>query len=385
MRILRQFALAAALAYAALAAHVPALAAQGAVSIQGYGYPGGELSTRALATGGSLAEFDANSPINPASLLVGTRATVYMQYDPEFRWVTGTGLNTSTVTARFPLFLVSGRVGQARLSLSYSSFLDRTWTNTYLDTQVVGALKVPSTVTAVSSGGIADVRAALSYTISPKLTLGVGFHVFPGANRIVFGRAFPNDTTTFGAFSQTNTFNFSGSAVSLGLLATPFEHINIGVSGRYGFSMHVHQGDSTTLGDANVPNRMSASLTYDGITGSLLSVRYGTEKWSAMRGLGSMGLSVFDATEASAGLETAGPRIGVNQMSVRLGYRARQLPFGVGAQPVHETELSGGVGIPLSAGHAALDVTIAHALRSANVGYSETGWILSLGISIKPY
>ncbi|MFI5244565.1 MAG: hypothetical protein ACHQQR_05015, partial [Gemmatimonadales bacterium] len=150
MRGLSRVAAAAALCLAA-----PSVFAQGAVSLQGFGYPGGELSTRALSVGGSLADFDANSPINPAALLIGNRASVYVQYDPEFRWVTGGGLNTSTVTARFPLFLVTGKIGQARLSLSYTSFLDRTWTNTYSDTQVVGTLRVPSNVTAVSSGGIA--------------------------------------------------------------------------------------------------------------------------------------------------------------------------------------------------------------------------------------
>ena len=380
MRFLSRFAVASALCFAA-----PALYAQGALSLQGFGYPGGEISTRALGTGGSLADFDANSPINPAALLVGSRATVYLQYDPEFRWVTGTGLNTSTVTARFPLFLISGKMGQARFSLSYASFLDRTWTNTYQDTQVVGTLRVPSTVTAVSSGGISDIRAAMSWTFSSRLTVGAAIHVFPGENRIVFGRSFPSDSTSFGAFAQANTFNYSGSAVSFGLIATPIDHINIGVSGRYGFSMHVHEGDSTTVGEANVPNRISFSGAYDGITGTILSVRYGTEKWSAMRGLGSAGLSVFDATEFSAGVETGGPRISAIPIAVRLGYRARQLPFGVGAQQVRETEFTGGVGIPLSSGRAALDLSIAHALRSANVGLSETGWIFSLGIAIKPY
>jgi hypothetical protein len=244
---------------------------------------------------------------------------------------------------------------------------------------------VPSTVTAVSSGGIEDIRAAMSWTFSNRLTVGGAVHVFPGENRVLFGRSFPSDTTTFGAFAQTNVFNYSGTALSFGLVATPINHVNVGFSGRYGLSMHVHQGDSTTLGDAKVPNRLSISGAYDGITGTILSARYGTEQWSAMRGLGSAGLSVFDATEFSAGLETGGPKISASQIAVRLGYRARQLPFGVGALQVRETEITGGVGIPLSSGHAALDLGIAHALRSANVGLSETGWIFSVGISIKPY
>jgi hypothetical protein len=380
MRFLPAALVAAALGFSATALH-----AQGALSVQGYGYPGGELSTRALGTGGALADFDANSPINPAALLVGTRATVYVQYDPEFRWVSGPGLNTSTTTARWPLFSISGRIKKARFSLSYSSFLDRSWTNTYSDTQTIGTARVPSTVTAVSSGGIADVAAGLSYTLSDRLTLGVAAHVFPGDNRILFGRAFGADSTSFGAFSQPNTFNFSGSAISAGLFATPFNHFNVGISGRYGFSMHVHQGDSTTLHDATIPNRWSASVAYDGIPGTILAARYGKENWSSMQALGTPALTAFDATEFAAGLETPGPKFQAIPVAVRLGYRARQLPFGIGAQQVHETEITGGLGIPLSSGRAAFDISLAHAARSANVGMAETGWILSVGIAIKPY
>ena len=381
MRFVQRFAAVAAVVYCSASA----LGAQGSLGQQGYGYPGGELSTRALATGGALADFDANSPINPAALMIGTRATVYFQYDPEFRWVTGPGLNTTTTTARFPLFLISGKVGKARFSLSYSSFLDRTWTNTYQDTQSVGPARVPSTVTAISNGGIADVRGAMSYTFSDRLTIGVGVHVFPGENSVLFGRSFPTDTTSFGAFSTTNTFNFSGSAVSFGVVATPLKHFNIGLSGRRGFSMHEHQGDSTTLGDANVPDRGSVSLAYDGMPGTIISTRYGFENWSSMKGLGSSSLSVFDATEFSAGIETGGPKFYSNTMPIRLGFRDRTLPFGIGPLQVRETEISAGAGVPLSSGRVALDLTLAHAHRTANLAYGETGWIFSLGLAIKPY
>jgi hypothetical protein len=225
----------------------------------------------------------------------------------------------------------------------------------------------------------------MSYTISSRLTLGIAAHVFPGENSIVFGRSFPTDSGSFGAFAQTNVFNFSGSAVSLGVLATPIDHFNVAISGRYGFSMHVHQGDSTTLHDANVPNRISVSLAYDGIPGTVLSTRFNKENWSSMRDLGTAGLSVFDATEYAAGLETPGPKFNSIPVAVRLGFRARELPFGIGALQVRETQINGGLGIPLSQGRVALDVSIAHAIRSANVGLSETGWIFSLGVAIKPY
>ena len=91
-------------------------AAQGSLSTQGYGYPTGELSTRALGTGGSLAEFDPASPINPAALgswgaspinsairSVWGRTAFTAQYDPEFRRVTaGTGSQTSAAVTLKP-------------------------------------------------------------------------------------------------------------------------------------------------------------------------------------------------------------------------------------------------------------------------------------------
>ncbi len=373
-------------AAASFFAAVPALYAQGGLSIQGFGFPGGELSSRALATGGSLADFDANSPINPASLLVGTRATVYLQYDPEFRWITGPGFNSSQVTARFPIFMISGRIGKARFSLSYANYLDRTWTNTYKDTTMFGATPVPSTVTVVSTGGISDARAAMSYTFSPKLTIGVGIHQFPGGTQSLYGRTFPADSTAFGAFAQTSSFNFSGSAMSFGMLATPFTHWNFGLSGRVGFTMRLHRGDSTTLAEAKVPNRFSVSAAFDGITGTILTARFASEQFSAMNGLSAHDLTIFDSKEYAGGLETAGPKFGGVPSAVRLGFRSRGLPFGVGTSQVTENSFTGGIGIPLSLGRAALDISLARASRSApSIALSEKSWILSVGVSIKPY
>ena len=150
--------------------------------------------------------------------------------------------------------------------------------------------------------------------------------------------------------------------------------------------MRLHRGDSTTLSQAKIPNRLSLSVAYDGVTGTILSARYATEAWSAMRGLSTNGMTVFDAAEYSAGLETGGPRFNGVPSAVRLGVRSRDLPFGIGAIQVKETSFAGGIGVPLSLGRAALDISVAHAKRSAaTVALSETGWILSVGISIKPY
>lgn len=358
------------------------LCAQGALSSLGFGYPSGQLSTRSLGTGGALAEFDANSPLNPATLVSATRALVYLQYDPEFRSLTVDGRHVSTTTARFPLFSVSGRIAGLGVGLAFSSFLDRTWLNAYSDTQVVGGRAIPSVDTARSSGGISDARLALSYSISRDYHVGIGVHVFPGENRTFIGRAFP-DSLNIGSFSQENVVNFSGSALSVGFLATPSPQWNFALSGRLGGAMRVRQGDSTVIGRANVPGRLSASVAYLGIPGSALAAHYVTERWSAMRGLGSPGLPVHDATEFGAGGEIAGPKMAGAALLLRLGVRARELPFSLDQTKVREQSITFGLGLPVANGRGSADLSLARARRTAG-GIGETGWIVSFGFGIRP-
>lgn len=372
-------AVAAVAAFAWLAAP---LSAQGSLSTLGFGYPTGQLSTRALATGGALADFDPNSPLNPATLISAARALVYIQYDPEFRSLSVDGRSVSTTTARFPLFSVTGRIAGFGVGLAFSSFLDRTWTNVYADTQMVGGQPLASIDTARSAGGISDARAALSYSFGKDYHLGVGVHVFPGENRTSIGRSFA-DSLQIGSFTQENTFNFSGSAMSVGLLATPSPQWNFALTGRFGGSMRIRQGDSTVIGRATVPSRWSASVAYLGFPGSALAAHYVTERWSSLRGLGSAGLPIHDATEFGAGGEIAGPKVSGAAMQFRVGVRARDLPFSLDATKVKEQSLTAGVGLPVAGGRGTADLSLSRARRTAG-GMRETGWILSFGLGIRP-
>lgn len=378
----RRFATALVVAWCTGAPGAHALHAQGALSTQGFGYPSGQLSARALGAGGSLADFDPNSPLNPASLVVGLRTLVYLQYDPEFRDVRLGGRSTTTTTARFPLFGVSGRIWRTTVGLSFSSLLDRTWTNIYDDTQTVGGQLLPSKVTAQSAGGVSDARFAISYSLGKDYHVGAGVHLFPGENRTIIGRDFP-DSLKMGSFTQANIFNFSGSAVSLGVLATPLPNWNVAAAVRVGGAMRLRQGDSTVIGTGNVPDRWSLSAAYSGFAGSALAVRLTRERWSALRGLGSRGLAIHDAAELAVGGEIAGPKLSGAPMALRLGFRSRDLPFSAGASAVHEQSLTAGLGVPFAGGRGAMDVSAARARRSAS-GASENGWIVSIGVGIKP-
>ncbi len=358
------------------------LDAQGSLSLQGFGYPGGQLSTRAMAAGGALADFDAQSPLNPASLALGSRASVYLQYDPEFRTVTSDAGTAKTTTARFPLFAVSGRMGRATFGLSFSSFLDRSWTNTYADTQLLNGERIASTLNSSSKGGINDARASMAWIVSPKLHLGIGVHVFPGENRLSIGRSF-DDTTKFGVFVAPNVITYTGTALSLGFVGMPLSHLNVAGAVRLGGMVQSRQGDSTVLGNARIPGRFSGSIAYDGIPGAAFAVRYAAEKWTDMRGLGSASLPIFDATDVSVGGEVSGPKLSGSATALRFGWRSRQLPFGAVQEQVKEQSYSAGVGLPVGVGRTMFDLALQHAHRTAGT-WTENGWVVSVGLSIRP-
>ena len=63
--------------------------AQGALSTSGLGYPTGQISARAEGAGGALADFDALSQVDPASIAGVGSAALFFQYSPEFRRVSG--------------------------------------------------------------------------------------------------------------------------------------------------------------------------------------------------------------------------------------------------------------------------------------------------------
>lgn len=372
-------ALALVLATSALA--TPA-GAQGALSLLGFGYPNGGASTRSLGTGTSLIGLDAQSSINPASIVLSARLQGYLQFEPELRSVSAGGPNVKTTSVRFPLFMVTGRQSRATFSLSYSSFMDRTWSNSYADTQSVGSERIPSVVLTSSVGGIADVRGAVAWTFSERVHVGIGAHFYPGENRVVFGRAF-SDSSRAGSFQVQNAYNFSGSALSFGgVWLTPY-HLQLAADMRVGGNLRMRLGDSTLVGEGTVPFRAGVTLSYDGIPGSVFSVRLARERWTDMRGLGTSSLGLEDATDMAIGAEVLGPRLGANQVAIRAGYRNRGLPFTFGTTSVSERTFSGGVGIPIGGSRALLDVGIARATRTAS-SVTEKAWLVSLGVGIRP-
>ncbi len=357
--------------------------AQGALSLQGLGYPTGQLSARAEGVGGGVADFDALSLVNPASIAGVGSTALFFQYSPEFRSVTSGSNKASTTTARFPL--VAGVMPMGTdwtLGLSASTFLDRSSETSLVRRQLVGIDSVNVTEHNRVLGAINDVRLALAWAGSPIFRIGIGAHVFTGSNRINFSQLFP-DSTKYISTAQSGRLSFSGYAGSVGIEYHPSPVIGFALSGRKGGDLRAQSGD-TAIGSARLPDHYSASVLYDGITGASISARVAHDAWSSLSSLSSSGAKAFDGWDTGVGAEVTGPRIIQRIVTLRAGARFRTLPFGFNGQKVSETSFVAGLGIPLTRDRAAFDFAVQRANRTAGGSVKETGFILSFGLRVSP-
>ncbi len=376
------------IATAAVLGGARAAMAQGSLAGQGFGYPPGQLSTRALGTGGGLAEFDPVSPINPASLTSYGRTAFAFQYDPEFRTTqVGTATAHNTI-ARFPVVSLGVPFHQRyTLGISASTLLDRSFTTQYPTTTVIGGQSVLANETVESRGSIADLRLGVGAFVTRWLRVGAAVHRFTGENRLVSGRRFV-DTTQFGSVSDSSTLSFTGSAISIGAEVVPIRGFSIAGSARRGGSLRTERGD-TAVRSANAPNRYGVGLRVDRITGATFAASYARTDWSSMRGLGSS-LDTRNADELMGGVEAVGPSVGSAPLILRLGARRRTLPFAIDSAQIRETAFTGGLGLPLAGGRALADLALQRASRTpeggtaAVQGAREHAWTLSLGFTIRP-
>jgi hypothetical protein len=369
-----------------LVAPFSGLAAQGTLSTQGFGYPPGQISTRARATGGAISEFDADSPINPASIALTGEPRMFLQYEPEFRRIRSGGNASNTTTARFPVFAASiPFFSHSTIGVSASTFLDRSASTSITREQEVAGTVSTVTETTRFLGAMNDLRLALGWAPSQKFQIGLGVHAYTGQNRVFFSQSFP-DSLKFASISQTTTLGFRGYAGSAGVLLRPSRNIGFAISGRKGQKIEARNADSA-VSEANVPDRVGFAIAYEGIPGSSVSAHASKEMWSQMNGLGSStATAAVDTWEGGFGLESLGPRIIGRQTVLRLGSRYRTLPFLAAGEEVKELSFAGGIGAQFFRNRATFDVTLERAGRkvSGDVDAKERAFILSFGLRVRP-
>ena len=369
-----------------LVSPVRSAAAQGTLSAQGFGYPTGQLSTRVLATGGGMAQFDPDTPLNPASIALSSDPRVFLQYEPEFRKMTFGSASSNTLTSRFPVASASVPIGtRASAGVSVSTLLDRSSSTLTTSDQEVAGEQVSITEATRSLGAINDVRLALAYGFSPKFQIGIGGHVFTGQNRVNYSQIFP-DSLNFSNVSQVSTLGFTGFAASAGMVIRPSRTFGFGFSGQKGARIEAKNSDSV-VSKADVPDRFSAGISYEGIPGTSVSVNGSRALWSRMNGLGSSDANAVDTWEAGGGIESLGPRLVQRQTVLRVGARYRTLPFTADGNEVKELSFAGGIGAQFFRNRATFDVTLERASRSttgSTADARERAYILSFGLRVRP-
>ena len=359
--------------------------AQGALSLQGLGYPAGENSARSEGTGTSISDFDALSVTSPAAIAGVGSAAIYLQYSPEFRRVTTPGGSAKTTTARFPVVLGVLPMGQAwTVALSSSTFLDRSLETSLTRPQVIGADTDTVLVTERNKvlGAINDVRLALAWSRSPGFRIGFGGHVFTGSNRVTLSQLFP-DSAIFLSNAQTGTISYAGFAASVGLEYHPSRAIGFALSARKGGDLRAQSAD-TAIGSGRLPDHYSGSIVFEGLPGTVISARLAHDSWSSLSTLSSTGIQAFDGWDGGVGIEASGPRLMQRILTLRAGARFRTLPFGFEGNKVSERSFAAGVGVPLTRDRAALDVSFQRATRDAGTDVKERGFILSFGLRVSP-
>jgi hypothetical protein len=362
--------------------------AQGTLSSQGFGYPSGGVSTRARATGGSMAEFDGTSTVNPASIGELGRASLYIQYEPEFRTLTGPDGKDRSTVIRFPLFAGALPAGSGwMVGLSASSLLDRSWATRARGEQVFEGRPVGYTDIFQSLGSITDVRLSGARLVGANLRVGIGLHAITGQNRLVATRTFDSDQVTFAPFGQATAVTYTGSAISAGATWRVTRNFGLAASERRGGSLTASVLD-TTIGRGRVPDRAGASARLQIATGTQVFARADRVWWSRLNPLsvdGGAGFAIGrDGWEVGGGIEGRGPVLFSRPVSLRLGGDRRTLPFLANGSEVNELRFAGGFGMPLAFGRSTFDATLQHATRDAGLAISEKAWTLSIGLTVRP-
>lgn len=371
---------------ALLVVGVPELAAQSSqFGIRGLGLPGRSSSARTLASGGSLGLFDGESSLNPAALWSLPLATTVLTTAQGWRTSTNPAGTGSARDNRFPQFLIGGPIPSSRLALalSYSTYADRDFTLASIGTASPRGVPVGFTDTLSSTGGINDLRVAAAWKVHSRLQLGFAVHALTGINRLSSRRVW--EDTTFLSTRQSSELDYLGYGISAGVIYRPRVGLEIAGVIRQDNDLEVRQ-DSVETGSVDLPITISAAGRLAVSSRLAVAAQITRRDWSvADAGIVDQGgVAAKNTLEYSAGLEFSRDPSRRGHQPIRLGVRYAQLPFlvGEGGQP-REIGFSAGTGIRFARNQAGLDVAVERMRRTQGSAFTETAWVLSIGVSMQ--
>ena len=375
-----------ALVVLALAILPSAAGAQSAqFGVRGLGYPGRGLAVRALATGGGFGLVDPESSQNPAALASVQNLTSIFSITQGFRTVENQAGTASVRDTRFPQLMVAGPVRPfpAVVGFSFSNYTSRDFTLATSQTIDLRGVPVNVSDTFSSRGGLNDFRIAGSYRLGSQWAVGGGFHIITGSNRLTSTRVFDDP----GYLSSRQKSEISSTGVGLSLGVTRQFGANFAISAVARSDGHVNlDRDSTRVGTIDLPYSAGLGLHWRPSPKLDLAGQALFRTWSGANSdlLAMGGTGARNTVEAAVGAEYASDPKRPYRRPIRLGAHYATLPFPlVPGQQGREFGVSAGSGVRFAQQRAGLDLTVEHVWRSEGV-YSENGFIVSLGISVRP-
>lgn len=367
----------------------PMVAQSSQFGIRGLGHPGRASSVRTLGSGGAFGLFDGESSQNPAALASLTAVTSAFTAATSWRNAVNPGGDASVQSSRFPLVLVGGPVGRTRLSgsFSYSNYTDRDFTLASSGTISPRGVPVGYSDTLSSRGGINDLRLAGGWRLSPRLAVGAGVHFLTGSNRLSTRRVFAD--TSYIAAEQRAELAYSAIGVSAGFVVQPRPGFSIAGSVRRDGSLDIRR-DSTPTGTVELPLALMGGVRLRISPRIEVAGQVARRNWSvADEGLRASGAAGARSTlDVAGGVELLSNPRRPGQRPLRLGVRYAKLPFLIADNPQpEEWGVSAGTGMRFrpaadSRDVGGIDLTIERIKRKSGTAYTESAWVLSVGLTI---
>ncbi|HXE57260.1 MAG TPA: hypothetical protein VNK43_04610 [Gemmatimonadales bacterium] len=369
------------------AAAAPAAAQSSQFGVRGIGFPAQGLSARARGMGGALGLFDSESSLNPASLGFVSVLTAGFVALPEWRAVANPTGDASLRDTRFPLVLVAGPIPRRRVTLgvSFSGYASRDFSLATADTILLRDTPVGIFDTLSSRGGINDLRFGASLVIGEAWAVGAGFHVLTGTNRLSLRRTF--EDPAYQSFSQRAELSYAGIGASLGVIRRFGSSLSLAALVRSDGDVDV-ETDSTPAFSVDLPYTFGAGVLYRPSQRLELVGHALYRTWSgANSDLVEQGAAGSANTlELAVGAEYVGDPRRPFRRPVRLGIRYADLPFSLhrGGGQGREIAVSLGTGTRFAAQRAGVDLALERVWRSAGEAFSESAWLLAIGVSVRP-
>jgi hypothetical protein len=354
--------------------------------VRGLGFPGRSLAVRSVGSGGAFGLFDQESSQNPAALAGVPTLTSSFTITQGFRQVENPAGTASVRDTRFPQLMVAGPVRRfpAAIGFSFSNYTNRDFTLASSEIIDIRGEQLGVSDTLSSRGGLSDFRLAGAYRLHDRWAFGVGVHIITGSNRLTSTRVFSD--SDFLSSRQKSELSYAGLGLSVGMMRQFGP--NFGLTAMVRSDGHVNMDrDSTRVGRVDLPYTFGLGVRWRPGSKLDLAAQSLVRTWSGANSdlLAMGGTGARNTVEIAAGGEyTSDPKRPFRR-PLRLGAHYATLPFPLiqGGDQGREFGVSAGSGVRFAQERAGVDLAMEYVWRTEGP-YSENGFIVSLGISVRP-